>query len=282
METPLISFVIPVGKMSGLLKNLEQTLNFCTSKKVEIIVVHDHFDNETCDELSDLISNHSQRITITKLDTSIRGVGNARNLGICHATGKWIGFLDSDDIANIDLYIEMVQNSEKEHRPICIGQYLESKLDSPVSKDDFEPKYKNGQSLIEISKSPGLWRWVFLRQRVEGVAFLNLTMAEDLLFLKMVDPIETEISFFPKIIYNYISGTPGQLTKDKSALRSLSLSFSTAIKLDKEYKFQGDFSRTVTRRIGYSLIKRNPSIYVVINLLFLMIRSIKPRRIFNG
>lgn len=88
----LVSVIIPTYNrwpMVGEAVNsvLSQTLSDC-----ELIVVDDGSTDDTPDRLRD----YGARLTV--LGQGRRGVAAARNLGAAHASGRYLAFLDSDDL----------------------------------------------------------------------------------------------------------------------------------------------------------------------------------------
>ena len=56
-ESPtLLSVVVPVRKMAGKLGFLTHWLNQEATKSMQVIIVHDHYDDETTNELKQIIS----------------------------------------------------------------------------------------------------------------------------------------------------------------------------------------------------------------------------------
>lgn len=106
LSTSKISIIIPFyntckthGSQQFLRKNIESILNQ-TYKDLEILYI----DNNSNDESVDIIKSYNDpRIKI--LTQNVQGVSNARNLGIEHATGEYLTFIDSDDYVAKD-YIE--------------------------------------------------------------------------------------------------------------------------------------------------------------------------------
>lgn len=92
METPLVSVVIPFysGK-AWLFKAIESALNQ-TYKNVEILIINDGSKENFVDDMSKYGDN------ITIINKKNGGPASARNLGIEKASGKYIAFLDSDDL----------------------------------------------------------------------------------------------------------------------------------------------------------------------------------------
>ncbi|MEQ9552975.1 MAG: glycosyltransferase family A protein [Coleofasciculus sp. G3-WIS-01] len=89
---PFFSTIIPVFNRANL---IELTLNSVLNQEFddqEIIVV----DDGSTDNTLDVLAGYGDQIKVLKQEN--KGPGAARNLGIHHACGKYITFLDSDDL----------------------------------------------------------------------------------------------------------------------------------------------------------------------------------------
>ena len=87
-----ISVVIPTYNRADLLVEALQSVLAQTRPADEIIVVDDGSTDHTLRRLAPFLSD------ITLVHQPRRGVSAARNRGIRMARGKWIAFLDSDDL----------------------------------------------------------------------------------------------------------------------------------------------------------------------------------------
>ncbi|OUS31460.1 hypothetical protein A9Q99_02505 [Gammaproteobacteria bacterium 45_16_T64] len=105
---PQVSIVIPTYNRAVDLKRAIDSVFNQTFSEWEILVV----DNNSTDSTDELISGYaSQRITLLKIEN--HGViAASRNLGIKHARGKWVAFLDSDDWWCPDKLTQSVQYLE--------------------------------------------------------------------------------------------------------------------------------------------------------------------------
>jgi len=90
---PLISVVIPTRYRPQLVQRAIDSVLSQTRGDFEIIVIVDGPDTET---VAALDSTHEERITVLALDHNV-GLAEARNVGVRHARGKWVAFLDDDD-----------------------------------------------------------------------------------------------------------------------------------------------------------------------------------------
>ena len=92
----LVSVIIPYFKKK---KYILETINSVLDqsyKNLEIIIV---YDDESFDDLNFLeqIKKKDERISIIKNQKNL-GVGESRNIGISKSKGKYLAFLDADDI----------------------------------------------------------------------------------------------------------------------------------------------------------------------------------------
>ena len=105
-QNPLISVIVPVY-------NIEQYLNRCiasirqqTYRNLELILVDDG-STDTSGKICDAAAKEDKRIKVYHKENG--GSSSARNLGLQHAEGEYIGFVDSDDYIDENMYEELVQ-----------------------------------------------------------------------------------------------------------------------------------------------------------------------------
>jgi len=90
---PFFSIVIPTYNQGNLLSKCLESVLFQSFRDFEIIVI----DNNSTDTTNKIIKKFKKKIIYKKIRN--KGViAKSRNLGIRIAKGKWIAFLDSDDI----------------------------------------------------------------------------------------------------------------------------------------------------------------------------------------
>lgn len=109
--TPLISVVIPVYNGE---KYIEKTINSILKqeyKNIEILVINDGSVDDTAQVVTRLVEKDKRLRLINQKNA---GVSTARNVGIDHSKGKYIAFVDGDDLVTEDyishLYSVMAHN----------------------------------------------------------------------------------------------------------------------------------------------------------------------------
>ena len=90
------SIITPNYNGFSLMKNYFQSLENQTYKDFEVIIVDDYSSDDSLKELQNYAANSKLAITVIGL-TKNSGPGNARNVGMDHAKGEWITFIDNDD-----------------------------------------------------------------------------------------------------------------------------------------------------------------------------------------
>ncbi len=103
---PLISVIVPVYNIMDYLPRCVQSLKGQTYENLEILLVDDGSTDGTgrlCDELA----SGDGRIRV--LHKKNGGTSSARNMGIEAAGGEFLGFVDSDDYIEPDMYMRLYQ-----------------------------------------------------------------------------------------------------------------------------------------------------------------------------
>ncbi len=107
---PLISIVVPVYQVEKYLKKCIESIIGQTYKNIEIILVDDG-STDGSGELCDKYMEKDNRIIVFHKDNG--GLSSARNVGIDHARGEYIAFVDSDDWID-SRYVEILYNNIKD------------------------------------------------------------------------------------------------------------------------------------------------------------------------
>lgn len=108
---PLVSIVVPVHNTAPYLEECVNSLLAQTiADRIEIILVENASTDDSPAICRALAASHPATIRLLTLD---RGdVSLARNEGVKAATGKYIGFVDSDDTVAPDMYEQLVNAKE--------------------------------------------------------------------------------------------------------------------------------------------------------------------------
>jgi glycosyltransferase involved in cell wall biosynthesis len=95
MRDALVSVVIPTYNRSHCLRRCVDSVLAQTHRHLEVIVIDDGSEDDTGEVVSRAYSDEKR---VRYVYQNNKGVASARNAGIALARGKYIAFLDSDDI----------------------------------------------------------------------------------------------------------------------------------------------------------------------------------------
>lgn len=110
-DLPLISVIVPVYNIYDCLPKCVKSLEAQTYVNLEIILVDDGSTDQTgrlCDELA---AQSNRNILVYHKENG--GSSSARNLGITKAHGEFLGFVDSDDYVEPDMYEKLYESIQK-------------------------------------------------------------------------------------------------------------------------------------------------------------------------
>ena len=130
---PLMSIVIPCYNVGQLITETLKSLESQTDKRFEVVFVNDGSTDDTLSKLTEFESFAS--IPVKIVNKANGGVSAARNDGIKNAKGKYIAFLDSDDIINKDFVRLLLFAIEKDNADIVYCRL--SRNLSDVEKGDY-------------------------------------------------------------------------------------------------------------------------------------------------
>jgi glycosyltransferase involved in cell wall biosynthesis len=91
-KKPLISVIIPTYNRGWIIKEAIDSVMAQNYRDFELIIV----DDGSTDNTSDILNSYHGDILVFRQEN--RGVSAARNRGIVEASGRFIAFLDSDDL----------------------------------------------------------------------------------------------------------------------------------------------------------------------------------------
>jgi glycosyltransferase involved in cell wall biosynthesis len=117
-QIPKISVIVTVYNTEQYLEKCLQSLIDQTIEEIEIIVVNDG----SCDNAQAVIDNFAREYPgkIKSLRQENKGLGPARNFGLEHAGGEYIGFVDSDDWVRSDMFLQMYKKAIESDSDIVI------------------------------------------------------------------------------------------------------------------------------------------------------------------
>ncbi len=120
MTKPIVSVIVPAYNAEKTIDKCLQSLINQTLTKIEIIVINDKSRDNTLKILNKYKDN--PKIKIIDNEKNL-GPAASRNKGLDIATGKYIGFVDSDDYVDEKMFEEMSSKMTDDIDLVCCGRY---------------------------------------------------------------------------------------------------------------------------------------------------------------
>lgn len=188
-KDPLISVIVPVYNAEHYLKECVASITNQTIFNLQIIIIDDG-STDGSGEICDKLAITDKRITVIHQMNS--GVSAARNTGLRIARGKYIAFVDSDDILPEDSYANLLSSIKKEYLAMGRIQLMTEKdmlLDSSCFAENEVPREEFLKELFLENKLPYLgyvWDKLYYRSIIEKYQLCfdeKIKLNEDRLFV---------------------------------------------------------------------------------------------------
>lgn len=146
-STNKVSIVIPVFNTAEYLPECIDSIRRQTLKDIEIICVDDG-STDDCLDILEAYAAEDERIRVIHKDNG--GPASARKAGIRAAGGQYIGFVDSDDWIEENMY-ELLYQKAVEHQSdmVTCGFFLEGNY-TTMHMDTVPPGLYDGEDMKEL------------------------------------------------------------------------------------------------------------------------------------
>lgn len=134
---PVISVIVPVYNVEQYLTKCVDSIREQTFYDIEIILVDDG-STDSSGRLCDEMAKEDSRIRVIHQENG--GLSCARNTGIFVAEGEYLGFVDSDDYVEKDMYELLYNNLIKEKADLSICGMFDCYQDRKIGIN--EPYYQ--------------------------------------------------------------------------------------------------------------------------------------------
>ena len=224
---PQISVIVPVYKVETYLKRCVDSILHQTFSDLEVILVDDGSPDQ-CPDMCDELAKADKRIRVIHKENG--GLSSARNAGMRIAQGKYIGFVDSDDDVEPDMYETMLEAVEKNSADFVMSDYIRVSADgtrSLVSKSIRAGVYEKEDIIKEIYPALimdenvdygpllSVWHCLYNRDFLEknGISFADdVKWSEDNLFSSYVGYCADRFVYLKgQGLYHYYNN-PGTIT----------------------------------------------------------------------
>lgn len=150
-DKPLVSVIIPAYNVEQYIFSSIQSVRNQKYGNIEIILIDDGSTDRT-GQIMDEAAKDDDRIRVFH-HKSCKGVSNGRNEGVELSKGKYIAFVDSDDIVSADYIIAMTEHAEKSDCDIVCCDYIYFQDSNPSFSTvgrGFEEEYSGAEAIRAV------------------------------------------------------------------------------------------------------------------------------------
>ena len=198
-----VSIIVPVYNVEDYIDKCLSSLVNQTLENIEIIVVNDGSPDNSQKIIDKYVKKYPKKVKCYVKENG--GQGSARNFGLTKAKGEYIGYVDSDDYVEEDMFEKMYQKAIRNKLDIVIcgsyNVYENGKRDIELNREIFKDKKKNS-----FFGRMAVWNKIYKRELLvdSNISFRSKLWYEDLDFTLQVLTSAKKVGYINKPFYNYL------------------------------------------------------------------------------
>ena len=202
-----LSIIVPVY---GVEKYIDKCLNSLVKqslKEIEVIVVNDGTKDNSQKIVDKYVKKYPDKIKSYIKENG--GQGSARNYGLKKATGEYIGYVDSDDFVEKDMYKKLYNKAKENNYDIVVcGNYNVSEDYQNKNIDAFINNYNTDYTDLEniFFGKMAVWNKIYKRDILikNKLEFKEKVWYEDLAFTLKAIMNSNTFAFIDEPLYDYL------------------------------------------------------------------------------
>lgn len=213
MAQKIVSVIVPIYNSQEYLRKCVQSIVDQSYPNIEVILVDDG-SSDGSPQICDDFAAQDHRVKAIHIPNG--GVSNARNLGVQHAEGAYIAFVDSDDYADEDYLETLVRGIQKSNADLCVSaldpEYLGNSFEMQLTPDYEESLLFLLQNFLLFGPVVKLYRSDFIRKH--QISFSKgISYGEDLLFNLDYLSVIDRICYINQCGYHYVTDNTESLSR---------------------------------------------------------------------
>ncbi len=225
-----LSVITPFHRISDL-QYLIFWISEALQKNIEVILVLDSLSESERNQVLSSLPQNSNLLRI--LEGKFKSAAKSRNHGLKHVSGEWIAFWDADDRPNINSALALIGSAV--NQTVLKGSFYRRSIRARTEISESSVQDLSARSVFSIAKNPGLWRWIFRNDIVNGVEFPDIEIGEDQLFLiRVLSKIDSFLSS-SIVVYEYNDQNPNSISRSQYAVVNFFNAGSLAIREMKKF-----------------------------------------------
>ena len=199
-----VSVIVPVYNVEKFIDKCLNSLVNQTLKEIEIIVVNDGTKDNSQKIIDKYVKKYPDKIKSYIKENG--GQGSARNYGLEKANGEYIGYVDSDDFVEKDMYKKLYNKAKENNYDIVVcGNYNVSEDYQNKNIDTFINNYNTDLENIFFGKM-AVWNKIYKRDILikNKLEFKEKVWYEDLAFTLKAIMNSNTFAFIDEPLYDYL------------------------------------------------------------------------------
>ncbi len=199
-----VSVIVPVYNVEKFIDKCLNSLVKQSLKEIEIIVVNDGSPDNSQKIIDKYVKKYPDKIKSYIKENG--GQGSARNYGLKKATGEYIGYVDSDDFVEKDMYKKLYNKAKENNYDIVVcGNYNVSEDYQNKNIDAFINNYNTDLENIFFGKM-AVWNKIYKRDILikNKLEFKEKVWYEDLAFTLKAIMNSNTFAFIDEPLYDYL------------------------------------------------------------------------------
>ncbi|MED4230140.1 glycosyltransferase family 2 protein [Priestia megaterium] len=204
---PDVSVIVPIYNVEELLPKCLRSIINQSLKNIEIILVNDG-STDSSGNICERFAEKDNRIKIIHKKNG--GLSDARNAGLDIATGRYIGFVDSDDYIHKDMYKILLEAIVSHECDIAEGGYKEVYADEVISQESilvsekiYEKKSALVSAIVDHHCRTYVWNKLYKRELWKDIRFPYGKLFEDTFTTYKVINQSSKIIKLDRTLYYY-------------------------------------------------------------------------------
>lgn len=221
MSIPLISIIVPIYNAEKYIKRCFECISEQSFENWELILINDGSTDKSLEICQELISKEKR---VTLINQKNQGASIARRVGINQARGKYLIFIDCDDLVETN-YISTLLNAvlEKQTNIAACGIAKHYETVSVHIPTPERPVLLEQKELFSRFFKYEFWGYVdkiYKREVFDGVYFPKHTINEDYVVMLQLFQKEGKIAYVKTPLYHYLIH-PNSLSHQKISKRAI-------------------------------------------------------------
>jgi glycosyltransferase involved in cell wall biosynthesis len=149
MNNILLSVIVPIYNTGAYLDKCIESLVNQTLDNIEIILIDDGSEDDSLSICNKYLTKYDNIRVYSK---KYSGVGATRNYGISLARGRYIGFVDSDDYIDKNMYKYLIESALNNEYEVSMCGYEEVHNNTTIDKCDIDLSWRVLSNKNQIMK----------------------------------------------------------------------------------------------------------------------------------